>query len=92
MPKRSKYEQIWTNEDGWSDWFYPQMDSYEMACCHCGLVHKVEFEIVERTQVKKNGEFIPGRVASRKLQVAMRVGQDSRATANHRRGLKKNED
>lgn len=85
MAKGSKYEQIWTNEDGWSDWFYPDMGGYEMACCDCHLVHQVEFIVVERTEVKRDGHFVPKTVRSRKLQVGMRVGRNNRATANARR-------
>jgi hypothetical protein len=85
VPKKSKYEQIWTNEDGWSDWFYPQMDKYEMACCDCCLVHDIEFQIVERTENKRSGEFMPKAVRGKKFQVGMRVARNNRATANARR-------
>lgn len=85
MPKGSKYEQIWTNEDGWSDWFYPDMPKFEMACCHCRLVHDIEFMIVERTEIQRDGQFVPRRVRGKRYQVGMRVAQNKRATANARR-------
>lgn len=92
MPKGSKYEQVWENEDGWSDWFYPEMEGYEMACCDCWLIHKVQFIVVERTATKKDGQFVPRTVRNKKLQVGMRVGRNNRATANARRARKGDQD
>lgn len=33
------------DEEGWSEWIHP-LPGYLMQCCDCGLVHRMEFEIV----------------------------------------------
>lgn len=39
----SKYRQ---QVDG--EWVQPIRRGYKMACCDCGLVHKVDFRVVDR--------------------------------------------
>ena len=34
---------------GWSDWQQPVMSGYLMQCCDCGLVHEMQFRVVEQT-------------------------------------------
>lgn len=29
------------------EWIRPVMEGYKMACCDCGLVHKIDFKIEE---------------------------------------------
>ena len=49
MPRMpTEYE----NEDGWSDWIRP-LPNYRLACCDCGLVHKMDFQIVGRGKSAK---------------------------------------
>jgi hypothetical protein len=43
----TKFTQEYAVDNGWSDWIYPVMKGYKMACCDCGLVHDLEFRIVE---------------------------------------------
>ena len=31
----------------WSRWVTPVMDGYKMACCDCGLVHVLDFAVVD---------------------------------------------
>lgn len=38
-------EPMIADEDGWSEWIHP-LPGYLMQCCDCGLVHKMEFQIV----------------------------------------------
>ena len=33
---------------GWSMWEKPVHDGYRMACCSCGLIHRVNFRIRKR--------------------------------------------
>lgn len=40
-------EQMYADENGWSDWIHP-MRGYLMQCCGCDLVHEMEFAIEER--------------------------------------------
>ena len=42
----TRYVQAIENKDGWCDWFEPrQPTGYKIACCACGLVHRMEFRI-----------------------------------------------
>lgn len=34
-----------TKRDG--EWVYPVMTGYKLACCDCGSVHRIDFEISE---------------------------------------------
>jgi hypothetical protein len=48
FPGRQTGEQLpveHENEDGWSDWIHPA-PGYRMQCCDCGLIHRMDFEIV----------------------------------------------
>ena len=29
------------------EWVYPKMDGYRMMCCDCGLVHEIDFEVLD---------------------------------------------
>lgn len=40
-----KYEQEYENENGWSDWVFPNRKDYRFSCCDCGLVHKMQFKM-----------------------------------------------
>jgi len=34
-------------EDGWCDWVCPKPVGYLMQCCDCGLIHEVDFRVVQ---------------------------------------------
>ncbi len=34
---------------GWSEWTQPIMRGYLMQCCDCGLVHELQFRVLEQT-------------------------------------------
>lgn len=38
----ARYEQL---EDG--DWFAPKRKGFREQCCHCGLVHIVDYRVVD---------------------------------------------
>ncbi len=40
-------KQVKINKDGWSRWEMPAMKGYLMGCCDCGLVHEMEFEVIQ---------------------------------------------
>lgn len=42
-----KYLQHPVDADGWTGWIYPKMDGYRIGCCSCGLVHDMQFVIVD---------------------------------------------
>lgn len=60
-----KYPQI---VDG--DWVRPKRRGYRDQCCHCGLIHAMDFRIVRRGS---------------KRYIEFRAVQDGRATAGARR-------
>lgn len=43
-----KYESAYNGE-----WVQPVMKGFELECCRCGLIHKVNFRIVEKGSIKK---------------------------------------
>lgn len=67
MSKR-RYPQI---EDG--EWVRPTMKMHKEQCCDCGLIHKVEYEIVS--------------VGKGKEGIRYRSSRDERATAAARNRL-----
>lgn len=82
-----KYEQHHANEDGWSKWIKPVMKGYKLACCDCGLVHKVDFAVVKIT--KKKGDLKWSQpIKANSHEVEFRVRRDNRATAGVRRWKK----
>lgn len=44
------FEIMYEGDDGWSDWVHPE-PGYRMACCDCGLVHDMEFQLVRQDQI-----------------------------------------
>jgi len=61
----AKYPQVHEGE-----WVRPIRRGYKMACCDCGLVHRMEFKLVRRGK----GRFI-----------WLRAFRDKRATAAMRK-------
>ena len=61
-----KYHRV---KDG--EWIQPVRKGYKLRCCDCGLVHKVNFRIVQGRRGKK---------------IQFQAFRDMRATANTRRG------
>lgn len=78
MTSYRKYPRV---KDG--DVIFPDMDGYKMACCDCGLVHRVDFEVVKQKLNLPTGEFLYKPV--RGYRVSMKVARDNRATAAMRR-------
>ena len=77
-------------ETGWSDWLKPQMKGYRMACCDCGLIHELEFQIIRQKKLIKeykdgNHKFEYSEVSNPKYHISLRARRHNRATAQHRR-------
>lgn len=53
------------------EWVNPIKKGYKMMCCHCGLVHRLEFDHVKWGRGRK---------------IRFRAWRDERATAAARRG------
>jgi hypothetical protein len=57
------------------EWVQPVRTGYKLACCHCGLVHRIDFRLV------------PSANGGRTIQLRFR--HDRRATAAVRRGMRR---
>lgn len=64
---------------------HPRMKGYRMACCDCGLVHVIDFEVVKAGREDAQGYFTTTRPKERGLRVQMIARRDNRATAQIRR-------
>lgn len=66
----------------------PVMKGYRMECCDCGLVHRIDFEVI--TEESRNGNrFTSGKPRNKKpLRVVLIPYRDNRATAQVRRHRK----
>jgi hypothetical protein len=81
----TKYRQEIENETGWTEDIYPLMRGYKMACCDCGLVHDMQFDVVEISKFNKNGTFNAHVRKGKKWRVLMRARRNKRATGQMRR-------
>jgi len=48
MAARRTYDEYEPGPDGWSDWVLPVQTGYRMACCGCGLVHEVDYRVMNK--------------------------------------------
>lgn len=70
-------------EDGWCDWQFPTMQGYRMACCDCGLVHNMEFEVHKVTKQIDENTFEAKPVEG--YRVRFKARRNNRSTAAMRR-------
>lgn len=57
------------------EWVQPVKKGYKMRCCDCGLVHRIDFRVLDWRTAKPMSYS----------KVQMRVERDNRATAAARR-------
>lgn len=69
----------------WSRWVPPKMKGYKMACCDCGLVHDMQFKVVEVTKTMKDGSWLFVPVKAGKYRVMFRASRNKRSTGQVRR-------
>jgi hypothetical protein len=83
MGKRVTYDVI-----SYGEWTRTRMRNFREQCCDCGLIHRLDFRIVDaREGVSPRGTKGRSRASSR-LQVEFRTRRDDRATAAARRTFK----
>lgn len=58
------------------EWVYPTRKGYKLACCDCGLVHRMDFQLLKQ---------------SKRSKILFRVFRDQRATGQVRRHMKEKE-
>jgi hypothetical protein len=71
----SKYDKVEHDAGRFSDWWTPPAKGHRLACCHCHLVHDVEFRVL------LGGKEVDLRTVT--IQIRMRV--NDRATSAMRR-------
>jgi hypothetical protein len=72
-----KFKQIKDNE-----WFYPVMKNHHMACCDCGLVHVINFKVVDVLDKKKLTQVIKMKAKRSKAQTKKRRDELSESKRN----------
>jgi hypothetical protein len=72
MAKRVRYPVI-----AYGEWTRPRLRNFREQCCDCGLIHRLDFRIVDQRKGR--------RVDSRGLKIEFRTRRDDRATAAARR-------
>lgn len=83
-----KEERALPNNDGYCDWVQPTMEKpYKMACCDCGLVHDVEFQIYKARRLGVWWTLMK-KLSSKSHRVLFRVRRNNRATGQMRRHKK----
>ena len=91
--KRPKFTKV-----GPGEWQAPKTNSYLMACCDCGLVHKMEFRNVYlrprqrlRAQTDDKGRELPigNRKGDGEPVIIFRAWRDEKATAVLRAATKR---
>jgi len=52
-----------------NEWQMPIMKKYKMACCDCGLVHNIDFKVIDNDTQKpiKNGRVLMKATRNNKL-------------------------
>lgn len=72
-----------SQKDG--DFIVPQMTGYRMACCDCGLVHTLDFQVMV-AKPTTGDRFTLTKPRNRdRLQVTFKAYRNKRATAAMRR-------
>lgn len=82
----ARYKKEKEEDDGWTRWVFPEMSLYKMACCDCGLVHDLAFEIVE-VEYNDKGYFRHKKTIDG-LKVRFKARRNNRATGQIRRRKK----
>jgi hypothetical protein len=85
MRKRIRYSVI-----PYGEWIRPRLRNFREQCCDCGLIHRLDFRVVDARAAARGGR---GRItrSSRRSPVAyieFRTRRDDRATAAARRSFK----
>jgi hypothetical protein len=79
----AKFKKLTAGDGGWSDWQAP-VQGYKMACCDCGLVHDVEFQVLKIT--KDDGlDFSGKEMPWGKYRIVLRARRNNRSTGQLRR-------
>lgn len=82
----TKYKQHYANDEGWSEWITPVMTDYKLCCCDCGLVHNIDFNVLQVTETFKDGTW-DHKEPDGDYRVEYRISRNKRSTGQVRRHL-----
>jgi Zn-finger protein len=85
---KTKYPILKENQNGWTDWVILTKEGYKLACCDCGLVHDMDFKIVDIIKENENGTFETKAHKNKKLEIMFRASRNNRSTGQLRRNKK----
>lgn len=74
-----------TDETGWSEWTQPVMRGYKLACCDCGLVHDMEFNVLKMVKQNEDGSWEAKNLDGIEFRVELRARRNNRSTGQLRR-------
>lgn len=64
----------------YSDWEYPIMKKYQMACCDCGLVHEINFKVVKIIKKLKNNVDKCEDITDENYRIMMQARRNTKLT------------
>ena len=84
MSKRIRYPII-----SYGEWIRPRLRNFREQCCDCGLIHRLDFRIVDELRAAGAARSSKSKRARRtsKPCIEFRTRRDDRATAAARRGF-----
>lgn len=69
-----KFETHEPGRGGWTQWITPVMRGYLMRCCDCGLIHEIQFKIIQQTSREaKDGTWTAKKPRANGLRVAFKA-------------------
>ena len=85
MRKRIRYPVI-----PYGEWTRPRLTNFREQCCDCGLIHRLDFRIVDaRGAPARRGRSASSRARpAPQLHIEFRTRRDDRATAAARRSFR----
>jgi hypothetical protein len=85
MRKRIRYSVI-----SYGEWIRPRLRNFREQCCDCGLIHRLDFRIVDERAAARGGRGHRSRCSRRSptAYIEFRTRRDDRATAAARRSFK----
>jgi hypothetical protein len=72
------------NEADWTEWIQPEMSSYTMVCCDCGLVHELQFQVFRTLRHLPDGSYAYEEMQSPRYRVKFRARRVPEETLTNR--------
>lgn len=69
----------------WTNWQKPVMTNYALACCDCGLVHRVNFRCIKIEKKKGSTRSWAIPLPKDKYEVQFKICRSNKLTKQHRK-------